>query len=494
MLSRRRTAVAVLMSGCLPACTGGTATDADPPTPPPAATTTPAPPRAEQVWSLDLPIIGDPVAAGNVAVVYSTAGGDLFLNGVDAATGRTLWTRPAHPGEVVTGIAITPEVVDGPDGGPLVPYLRPATPPGRLRAELAVADPVSGADVAATGTLLIGSPPDACLDGRDVCLRARDTPDEYYERRRLRLDDGRLVTEPEPAPGFDARDIGDELSIVTDEQRQYLARIDSTGLLWKQPIEDLFGPGYSFNGGWGFGLRPEQRLYVGHVGLDNGEPPGGEPIDVDLTQERTAGIDLDTGKLRWREDGTLSYCGYSLPGQLEEDTGGGPYPVRCRYTGTLRYQPDSEDGPTPLDVTVTVEGYDFSTGETTWTLPMGEELRLYFTGGIGAVAGPGQILLPTPEGPRIVDVVDGTTQLAEEGGVFGCTTEDVVFDFNEPYYTQGQVLTERRGGPLTFACDAAGTATNEPLPASVIQAVGLLVGDTYIVAMDGRLIGYQLTT
>lgn len=52
----------------------------------------------------------------------------------------------------------------------------------------------------------------------------------------------------------------------------------------------------------------------------------------------------------------------------------------------------------------------------------------------------------------------------------------------------GPHRTPRR--PLTFACDTTGAPTNEPPPAAVIQAVGLLVEDTYIVAMNGRLVGY----
>ena len=56
---------------------------------------------AVRAWSRpDLVPIGQPVAAGGVAVGYVTEGKDLYLVAVDPATGNALWKQDASPGEI----------------------------------------------------------------------------------------------------------------------------------------------------------------------------------------------------------------------------------------------------------------------------------------------------------------------------------------------------------------------------------------------------------
>lgn len=56
-----------------------------------------APTSAPTPWSLPLPAIGKPMAAGDVAVVYTADAGVLSLVAVHSHTGKVLWTRPASP-------------------------------------------------------------------------------------------------------------------------------------------------------------------------------------------------------------------------------------------------------------------------------------------------------------------------------------------------------------------------------------------------------------
>lgn len=470
----------------LAACTDGSPTDGSDPQ------SSSEPPRAEQVWSLDAPVIGQPVAAGDVALVYVAQAQELALVGVDAATGEQLWSQPASPGAVITGIAVAPKVVESADGKPLAAYFRP-DPTGNLFARLVLADPRTGQDVVASQPMLFSSTPDECPDDQDVCARARPGDQEPAATFRLRLADGSLVPEPDRVEGL-IRGIGPEgISDVRLAEVEYLARVEDGAVVWQTPIDELFGPGYSTDGGWGWEYYAGEDLFVGFVRQRPPDLPPGSPREFDLSSYVTVAIDASTGERVWRDDASLPYCSYDLPlprGLDSEDEDVSPVPIRCRYAGSAVIL----DGEEPVfdNLEVTVEGFDAKTGETTWTLPLGAVEGLVFTGGVGAVAGPEEIVLPAPDGAVIVNLLDGATRDPASDEVLACQSERVTFDYREPYYFGDVAVLERSGGTFTVPCLPDGTPSAEPMSTAAIQGVALDIADRLVLAVEGGLVGYQL--
>lgn len=77
-----------------------------------------SPPSAQQVWSLDLPIIGQPRAAGDLALAHVAQAQELALVGVDAATRAQLWSQPRLVEALANGDCSS---MLGPSGGQTEP-------------------------------------------------------------------------------------------------------------------------------------------------------------------------------------------------------------------------------------------------------------------------------------------------------------------------------------------------------------------------------------
>lgn len=206
---RRGLAVALTALGLVGGCTGDPRDQNAVVGPPTAVGSTaeapsdPAPPTqpatVSEIWRTPLPLVGEAVGAGDVAVAYVTTDAALALVGLDAATGEQLWSQPAGPAYVVPGIAVTPEVVEDEDGTEYPAYFRPALATS-LNASLVVADPRTGEDDANAGRAVYSSPPRRCDDGIDVCFESGSALQGEVTRR-LPLSRGIVVEEPQ-APGY----------------------------------------------------------------------------------------------------------------------------------------------------------------------------------------------------------------------------------------------------------------------------------------------------
>lgn len=441
-------------------------------------------------WTLDLPVVGQPIAVGGVAVVYVSDDEDLSLVGVDAATGRQLWSQPASPGAVVTGIQVEPTSVRGPGDARLVPYFRP-TGDGDLSAHLVVADPVTGEDRASTGPLYISEPPQPCDDGTDVCVRTFEGRSD--SRIRLDLETGETDTEPEP-PSDSQRAIGSGgLTDLRVDGVEYLARVDGAEVLWQTPVAEAFGRGWSTNGGWSWVHYREEGLFVGSIGQypEGGLDPDVEVMEMDLAVDMIVALDAATGAVVWSEQGAGVGCSFylALPVALAGGDDVAPAPIRCRSTGTASVS--MEDDPTFENVDVTLEGFDVATGETTWSVRAGNLPELVFEGGVSAVVDEGSVAFPIDGVPHAVDLRDGSTRPAPDNLTLGCASELVRFEYPEPYPFEHGDVTERSGGTLVFVCDRDLAPVDRPLPADVVAAVGTAVGDGwYVIATEDGLSGY----
>ena len=68
-------------------------------------------------WTTKIPAVGQPVMAGQVAVVIAKARKDeLDIVGLSASTGKEIWRHPYSPGDVATGYGLHPSWSSHPKG------------------------------------------------------------------------------------------------------------------------------------------------------------------------------------------------------------------------------------------------------------------------------------------------------------------------------------------------------------------------------------------
>jgi hypothetical protein len=466
------------------------------------------PPAAiEEVWrtDLDLEIFSGPDRTDDgMVVAYATDDDELFLLGIDAETGEERWRQAASPGEVVTGIAVTPNVIGG-----YPVYFRPGDT-HELFAQLVVADPATGDDVVVTDPMLFMSPPHACDDEEvAICLSARSGYEDSRTSLMLELDgDGSL----EPDPGTqglpaEGRPLSTGLYDVRIDGTEYLVAVDGEQELWRVEVEDAFGPGYTSDAGWAWSYDEQADRYIGLLGYDYGVDEF--PFVLDLAWARTVALDGGSGEVLWAEDGVRDRCGTALSTPddetLEAERDGErirrhPVPVRCRTSGELLYEDEEDFDPTQDAVEVVLEGYEVETGETRWELALDPEEAgplLYALGFFSEeplVRGAGTEVVAPNDGQRVVmDLATGDQREVAEGETFWCAAPSQEFDYRVPYYIQDEPHYRRIGGRTYEWCDVDGEVLDDATPpAGVPNGVGTWVEDLVVVATPDGLRAYAV--
>jgi hypothetical protein len=431
--------------------------------------------------------IGQPGAVDGVAVGAIAEDRNLFVVAFNPSNGAELWRKPASPGEVVPGIQVGPRRV-----GNKVAYFRPAAQ-GGLYASLVVADAHTGADVAVSAPLLFGSPPVACADHVDVCTLSRTGPGDGYSAHRLRVATGEYLAEDSGLPPG-ARLIGqDGLVEFGTRNPETFGLVRDGKLRWRTPLSQAFPAGFSTDNGWVWYRFPAQRVYAGSVfGRSDGPLRGVRTRDLAATAA-SAGLSEGTGTVLWRDPGSAVGCSGTLAVAANPDDPDSPVvPVRCRATGTITVQPGGSPSFTGLDVTI--EGFDVTTGTTTWSIPVGAAETLAGANTNPAVAGTTQVLIQTGTGPLVVDLASGAHHSPATGAVFWCRS-DHQFDYHEPY-PGGPNLPprySRRGGELAAACDATGKPVTGLPPGPATAAIGAHAGRVAVVATADGFSGYTIS-
>ncbi len=441
-----------------------------------------APPKPLKVlWKRSLRPFGQPVNAGGVAVLYTTADRWLYLEGRDPGTGKRLWRHQASPGLVVAGIAVEPEVV-GPKSHELVAYFRPVGPERPLLATLEVVDPRSGKTVHASSPAYFVSRPTPCRRG--VCVEVSVSGIGRSAWRRLDLRSGRYGPTREFPAG--SRPIGPAgLVDLGGRNPEQLARVVYGRVQWRQPVGVVFPAGSSTDRGWTFEYAKRVGLLYGSVGGAVRWRGRRHQVvaRVDLSDRATAGLDADTGARRWRATGT------DLCLQLREDprAPASPLlPVRCTYAGV---------GRGPVDdlrwrgLRRGLEGFDVETGTATWALRLPEnEADLGIKGSL-VLASARELLLRTRRGKVVVDLRSGGRRRPTAGERFLCMRTAQVA-YREPYYVDGDATRTRYGGTLALMCDAHGRSVREPFTQRLAAGTGTRFGSATLIATKGGLAAY----
>lgn len=437
----------------------------------------PEPPITEAWRSASITPIGQPVAEGDVAVVYGTVNKDLYLYGIGMADGAVRWRQAASPGRVVGGIAVEPTVIDH-----RVVYFRP-DPSGELATRLVVASPDTGADVFVSFFL---SHPSRCSDGADICLMALQG--DTAVRRRFSVD-ARGPIPDHDGPPADSRFLGTDLLGLGGRNPEMLAGFSGGKVSWTAALSRYFPPGYTTDDGWNFELYRSAGVHVGSVGHP-ADARDANTTTVDLAKARTVAIDTATGWAAWQADGTAFTCEYAVA--LERtvaDDRSELWPVRCRYRGTAHY--DRATGAATYDgLDVRVEGFDVATGRTTWSVPLGAaEAFMAEDTGTTKVSDT-EVLVQAASGPLIVDVARGSTRRPAKDELFWCGKNGLFHYRESQQYADGATSDAWRGGTLLEACGADGSAASGT-PRHLPRSLGATVGNRSVVAEADVLVAYD---
>ena len=296
--------------------------------------------------------VSQPEPVGGSVVGYTVTSGVLSLRAVDAASGRTLWTRPATRSGTTIGVYTSVAVSPG-----TAYYYKPIGPLDDEKATLVAVDVRTGKDkwVQPGNRIYLGMPSACYLDRPLICALA-DEGDVFD----LRIDG--VTGEVMRIPAVSGRYIGYELFNSSDRSQERIERVDTfTGQrLWTLDLRTL-SPGRPISTDRGWSWRLISGVYVGWIAFDTNDPDGA-PHVFDLSKQMTFGIRASDGKVLWRAAG--------MPDCLDLDVGRA-IRYRCVGTGTATYPADG-GAPAHSPADITLQRFDVRTGKTLWSRHVGD--------------------------------------------------------------------------------------------------------------------------
>jgi outer membrane protein assembly factor BamB len=502
--------VLVLLSGC-----SGGASGSDGGAPEPTAGTTAtapatvlgaAPTTATPVWSTRLDVLQAPVVAGDVLVAAVAARGDeIDVVALDRADGDILWRRPLMVVGASVGAYLGDLVHKSADGESYVVMQQAGTGrrlrPGAALPYLAL-DPRAGAVLARTRPVVAQFGAPACDDGLDACLRI-STEDRFVETRWV-MGSWELRPEKDRLPaGANSLVPDSDVYTVYGPVRQYgvakaVGRVGTSS--WRVPHGRITGSRrWLVDDESGFvdeeaGAAVVQFLPTTEDAVvDRYER--GEVVRFDLRQRRTAGLDLETGEVLWRDKGADIRC---------LDLTRTEVPVRCAFSGQRSYQEDRD--PRLVSAQGWLEGYDPRTGETTWREELGARAVhtlvldiLRMDARVDRVVDADDIaIVPTPEGRKLLSLVDGSSRAIDPAEPVLCSA---TAPFRHRFDTGGSGLGgfgETRARRFVEPCVSTGksldlSAMDQLGPAGLLTGA-VDVGDGMrVLATPHAVLAYQLS-
>lgn len=467
----------------LTACTG----DDDTPDDPTERDTT----VAEPAWTLDLDVFTNPVAADGVAVVLVRDDDRLEIVAVDAETGEQLWSHPWSPGGVPTGFELRPSLHEGSDGASVAVFATPADHP---ELEAAWATPIVGVDLRTgeelwrTEPVIFSTPIDHCADGLDACYDPQNGATQ-----RIDVTDGSTSDAGEGADE-QARNIADGGLFSTDDRPGEELGVRRDGAtLWSTDIAELLGvEGITTDNGWNFIHTDDPDMFVGSMSLPLGEEreallSSGRPLDIGADESVMVAFEGDTGTVLWREENvTISCLGGAIRVDDEQPR------LRCRPGGTYHYDAEATREDEMDDPSLTVEGFDPMSGETTWSieLPTDAAADILLNKADRPISDGVTVVLPSDDGPRLVVVETGKTRATDETDVFACHGETQTIEYYLARRTSNGESYSRYGADLLTPCHADGSAADAFSVAAVAEAGADAGKGHHVIAREGRLEGY----
>jgi hypothetical protein len=459
---------------------------------------------AEQAWSTELDVVGQPVVVDGVAVVYAAGvENTLSIVGLDPDDGSIQWRRPA--GQALADEDrrnVVPQTVTGPDGEKNIVYLRPGTKSRVVTAEaagwygqLVVLEPESGSEMFSSSRLFALDMPHACGDDDSaICLNAEVSETDGPGPYRLPWHEHEPVADPawNGLPG-DVRAVLTGGLAAQGSGEEELAGVFRDGrFLWQQPIHELAGgePGDDY----AVTYDADLDRYLLELEPQAGRP-GVAPGPVSLARNRLTSVEAGTGTVHWTA--AASSCNGVFDGADIETGDGRRLQILCKASGTVEAGPGAEPSVTGLDVTI--EGVDKETGTTEWSIHVGAAVDLV-AGTPAAVAGESPVRpIRLADGPRLIDLrtgrlsePDSTTESGPgTGAAYICGTR-TRFEFTPSISSARPGATTRDGGWLASACDARANPVEAAPSVSAVQEAAVRHWDLALLGFEGRIAAYRL--
>lgn len=438
---------------------------------------------ASVAWEAPLHPVSEPVAAGDVAVVYAADGQDLWLVGLDSESGEEVWRQAATPSLTPPGMVPEVDASRIEDSAYVATLERVREMP--LQARLIVLDSATGEVIHRTQPQYFASWPQKCTDGADFCVRAKDDAESGTPIRWHRLDLASEEYEPTAEAPEGSRFLDDDIVELGSRDPEFLARVEDGGLLWKTPLTEAFPPGSTSDNGWDITTDHEVGVVYGTIGgpIERAQDDFSRVIGWNLAAGGIAALDMETGEVFWKRSGYVACLGIEAD-PLDPDSA--PLPVRCAATGNaegvaddMRYQ----------GLNLTLEGFDPLTGETTWSVPLGDPQPVPRSLLPFAYASADEVVVSASGDPLVVNLRTGSTRAPRAGEQFSCS-EPTHYEFADAIYYSGTPVTRRSGAATLSGCNDAREETADGAPAEGAVEVGVPVGGVVLVSEYDRVVAY----
>ncbi|KFF59126.1 hypothetical protein JF66_13580, partial [Cryobacterium sp. MLB-32] len=253
-------------------------------------------------WTVTAGLIGAPIAANGVVVSYvSASDGGLQIVAWDAHSGVELWRDDAATGSMTTGVELDASIVET-DGRTLVPYVRDLPDNDSDWQQLVIADAVTGIAVAVAPSAVWASErPTACPDGAGICFSGWTFDARLAGQRSFRFDPkvGTVRPDTDLALPDGARFLGERIfstSLRAPEGLEMLGYSAAGKTAWQRPYTEVFGRGYSSDGGWSWEKSDPDGLLIGSGATYEPGLSDREQYSYDLTEQRVVALSRETGE------------------------------------------------------------------------------------------------------------------------------------------------------------------------------------------------------
>jgi outer membrane protein assembly factor BamB len=414
----------------------------------------------------DLSPVTQPAPVAGRFVLYASSAGQITVLGLNARTGATVWSDPATPSIIASGIGPNLAVVGG-----VVVYLHRL---GGQTADLVGADAATGRTIWHSGAghftdwpqVCPGSASDVCVTGALGASANPGTLLRFNGRTGARL--------PAVLISVSFITVGLASGLYVDPTgTQSLVAVSGSAIDWARALSDPFTlPNANLSFGWNLDRVDRAGLFVGSVGFSPARA-GPTQATFDLSRSMTAGFRIADGSVVWRDNGSTYACsfdplpcpGADLAGYSSAAGAAGPaVGLRLRSTGTMTYtQRDPLRPQASPDEHTVIEGFAPATGRTLWTFDAGHD-----PGFLAPTTPPAQlaaytVMLTAPDGRLVaLNLTNGSTRPVPSAAVAWCRSL-VTYNIDKHVYI---------GQPSMFPCNDQQHSV--PTPTRVPSFVGAI--------------------
>ncbi|WP_146069367.1 hypothetical protein [Cryobacterium sp. Y11] len=471
------------------------------PAPESAATTDPfnlvAP--IEPTWTAEADLVGYPIYHdGFVASYVAAPNGALHVVVWDAATGSEVWRDIAGLGATSSGLITLAGLESG--GKSFVTYLSPSSNPDDadswsdlMIAEIGTATSTIGMD----SEIWAQTIPTVCADQTAVCFSGflKETAGGDSAGFRSEPDSGTIVVDTDVVPA-NARRIGANLFSTNDRSDGAIEQLGySAGgaIVWQVPYGEVFGDGYSADGGTHWGIFASDAVIVGEGHFVDRDRTYGSEYVANATLQTVVGLNPASGEVLWRLAGAENCWGDASELELID----GLVPL-CRMNAGTTTNAFGSDGTTMettrADYDIDLLGVDPLSGEVVWTSPLGDAGLDSPTSDLSFQSLSGMRPVNISGTARLVDILRGEASDLPDGAILACN--DPRDPFQAPSLeTETETMSEYGAGSDLIPCtsDLIAIEGNAYSAAAVRMAGRETVENTFVIGGASGLSSYTLS-